>query len=177
MHTSLAGPVPAPSLWITRWSRLISPDGAILDVACGSGRHLRHFLAANLAVVGVDRDVSGVQDLVGRSGAEIVRADLEDGSPWPLPGRRFAGIVVTNYLHRPLLPALIEALQPGGVLLYETFAAGNEKYGKPSNPDFLLKEGELLEIARRKLRVVAYEAVEEAAPRKVVQRIAAIKPE
>jgi hypothetical protein len=127
--------------------------------------------------VGVDRDVSGVQDLVGRSGVEIVQADLEDGSPWPLPGRRFAGIVVTNYLHRPLLPALIEALQPGGALLYETFAAGNEKYGKPSNPDFLLKDGELLEIARGKLHVVAYEAVEEEAPRKVVQRIAAVKPE
>ena len=107
---------------------------------------------------------------------EIVQADLENGSPWPLPGRHFSGIVVTNYLHRPLFPTLIEALQPGGVLLYETFAVGNEKYGKPSNPDFLLRDGELLEIARGRLRVVAYEAVEEDAPRKVVQRIAAIKP-
>jgi len=148
-----------------------------LDVACGSGRHLRHFLNAGHKVVGIDRDVSQLDDLRHRPEVEIVQADLEDGSPWPLPGRNFAGIVVANYLHRPLFPALLEALAPGGALLYETFAVGNEQYGKPSNPDFLLRDGELLEIARGKLRVIAYEAVDEPTSRRVVQRIAAVKPD
>lgn len=138
---------------------------------------MRHFLNAGHKVVGIDRDVSQLDDLHHRPGVEIVQADLEDGSPWPLPGRKFAGVVVTNYLHRPLFPALLEALAPGGALLYETFAIGNEKYGKPSNPDFLLHDGELLEIARGKLRVIAYEALEEETPRRVIQRIAAVKPE
>lgn len=169
-HTSL------PSPWIKRWLPLVYERGPVLDLACGSGRHVRLLLAADHNVVAVDREVSGLADLRGNPRLEIVQADLEDGSPWPLPGRRFAGIVVTNYLHRPLFPDLIGALMPGGALLYETFAIGNEKYGKPSNPDFLLRDGELLEIARGRLRVIAYEAVEEEAPRKVVQRIAAIRP-
>jgi SAM-dependent methyltransferase len=156
---------------------LIYAGGTVLDVACGSGRHLRHFLARDHKIVGLDRDIAGLADLRGDPLVEIVQADLENGAPWPLPGRRFAGIVVTNYLHRPLFPTLVEALEPGGALLYETFAAGNQKYGKPSNPDFLLREGELLDVVRGKLRVVAYEAVEEETPRRaVVQRIAAIRP-
>ncbi|MDF3073675.1 MAG: SAM-dependent methyltransferase [Alphaproteobacteria bacterium] len=169
--------VPAPSPWIARWAALIYAGGTVLDVACGSGRHLRHFLARDHKIVGLDRDIAGLADLRGDPLVEIVQADLENGAPWPLPGRRFAGIVVTNYLHRPLFPTLVEALEPGGALLYETFAAGNQKYGKPSNPDFLLREGELLDVVRGKLRVVAYEAVEEETPRRaVVQRIAAIRP-
>ena len=169
--------VPAPSPWIVRWAPLIYAGGTGLDVACGSGRHLRHFLARDHKIVGLDRDVSALANLRGNPRVEIVQADLESGAPWPLPDRRFAGIVVTNYLHRPLFPALIQALEPGGALLYETFAAGNEKYGKPSNPDFLLRDEELLQVARGKLRVVAYEAIEEETPRRaVVQRIAAIKP-
>jgi SAM-dependent methyltransferase len=168
--------IPAPSPWITRWSPLIYAGGTVLDVACGSGRHLLHFLARDHKIVGVDRDIAALADLSGNPRVEIVQADLENGSPWPLPGRRFAGIVVTNYLHRPLFPTLIEALEPGGALLYATFAVGNEKYGKPSNPDFLLRDGELLEVARGKLRVIAYEAIEEETPRRaVIQRIAAIK--
>lgn len=168
----------APSPWIERWTALIGRDGAVLDVACGSGRHLRLFLSAGHKVVGIDRDMSQLDDLRHRPEVEIVQADLEDGSPWPLPGRKFAGIVVTNYLHRPLFPFLLDALAPGGALLYETFSVGNEKYGKPSNPAFLLRDSELLEIAREKLRVIAYEAVEEQTPRRaVIQRIAAVKPE
>ena len=103
-----------------------------------------------------------------------LQADLEDGSPWPLPGRRFGAVIVTNYLHRPLMPALLEALTPGGVLLYETFMVGNERFGKPSNPDFLLKDGELLEMVRGKFSVVAYEARMVSEPKiAMVQRIAA----
>lgn len=167
--------IAAPSAWITRWAGLIAAGGTVLDVACGSGRHLRFFLSRDHNVVGLDRDGSGLADLQANPGVEIVQADLEDGSSWPLPGRAFAGIVVTNYLHRPLFPALVDALAPGGALLYETFALGNEKYGKPSNPDFLLRPGELLERTQG-LRVVAYEAVEEQKPRRaVVQRIAAVK--
>lgn len=167
----------APSPWIERWTALIGKQGPVLDVACGSGRHLRHFLNAGHKVVGIDRDVSGLDDLRQVGTVEIVQADLEDGSPWPLPGRKFAGIVVANYLHRPLFPLLLDVLAPGGALFYETFAVGNEKYGKPSNPDFLLRDGELLEIAREKLRVIAYEAVDEPTLRRVVQRLAAVKPE
>ena len=106
---------------------------------------------------------------------EIV--DLQDGSPTPLE-HRFDGIVVTNYLHRPLLPVLVAALAPGGVLLYETFAVGNERFGRPSRPDYLLRRGELLEVVRGVLDVVAFEDIIEDAPRpRAVQRIAAIAPE
>ena len=166
----------APSHWILRWRTLIAPHARILDLACGSGRHMRALIEAGHAVTGVDRDISGIADLAGRPNAEIVAADLEDGSPWPLGERRFGAVLVANYLHRPLFDTLLAALSPGGALLYETFAAGNERYGKPSNPDFLLRDGELLDIARGRLFVVAYEAVELQRPRRaVVQRIAAVK--
>lgn len=155
---------------------LIPAHGTVLDLACGAGRHLRLLQAAHRKVIGIDRDLSGVADLTGLPDVELIRADLEDGSPWPLGRRQVDGIVVTNYLHRPLFPALREALRPGGALLYETFAAGNEKYGRPGNPEFLLRDGELLDMARGVLRVVAYEAVEIAGERRaVVQRIAAIR--
>ena len=177
MSADRAACIAAPSPWIVHWAPLVRAGGSVLDLACGSGRHLRYFLGKAHPVVGIDRDVAALADLEGNPSVEIVRADLEDGSPWPLPDRRFAGIVVANYLHRPLFLSLIEALEPGGALLYETFAVGNEKYGKPSNPDFLLRAGELLERTRG-LRVVAYEAVEEETPRRaVVQRIAAVRPE
>lgn len=163
-----------PSPWIVRWAGLVRAGGPVLDVACGAGRHLRYFLERGHKVAGIDRDTARLADLAAEPRVEIVDADLEDGSPWPLPGRRFAGLVVANYLHRPLFPALLAALEPGGVLLYETFALGNEKYGKPSNPAFLLQPGELLERTRG-LRVVAYEAMEEEEPRRVVQRLAAVR--
>ena len=165
-----------PSPWIVRWKALIAPRASVLDLACGSGRHMRHLLETGHAVTGVDRDVSGIADLAGRPDVEIVAANLEDDSPWPLGERRFGAVLVANYLHRPLFDTLLATVAPGGALLYETFAAGNERYGKPSNPDFLLREGELLEVARGRLHVVAYETVETRRPRQaVVQRIAAVK--
>lgn len=163
----------APSRWVTRWAPLIAAGGTVLDLACGSGRHLRWLAAQGWRVTGVDRDAAAVQPL--RTAAEIVVADLEDGSPWPLAGRRFDGIVVANYLWRALLPRLAQSLAPGGVLVYETFALGQERFGKPSNPDFLLRRGELLE-AFADLWVVAYEDGLETDPDRRVQRLVAVAP-
>lgn len=163
------------SVWVARFAGLI-PPGDILDLAAGSGRHTRYFIGRGRHVVAVDRDTSKLADLVGDSQAEIITADLENGGPWPLGDRRFAGVVVTNYLHRPIMTAIIAAVGPRGALIYETFAAGNERFGKPSNPAFLLQPGELLEAVRGRLRVIAYEDIEITTPRPaMVQRIAAVK--
>jgi SAM-dependent methyltransferase len=151
-------PLAAPSPWVQRFAPLI-PEGEVLDLACGSGRHVRLLAALGHPVLAVDRDPQALAACAA-SGVETAQHDLENGAPWPYSGREFAGIVVTNYLHRPLFEPLFRALEPGGVLIYETFAAGNGRFGKPSNPDFLLQPGELLEQARRfgsGLRIVAYE--------------------
>ena len=122
----------------------------------------------------VDRDLSGLGDLAGQPGLETLEADLEDGRSFPLAGQEFAGVVVTNYLYRPLLPALVEAVAPGGALIYETFARGNERFGRPTNPDHLTKPGELLEMVRGALRVLAYEDLIVERPKPAaVQRICA----
>ena len=143
----------------------------MLDLACGEGRHVRFFRRLGHPVVALDRDLSR---LVPDKDIERIEADLEDGSPFPLAGRTFAGVVVTNYLWRPLLPAIVAAVASGGALLYETFALGNERFGKPSNPDYLLRPGELLDAVRGELRVVAYEDLIESAPKPAArQRIAA----
>jgi SAM-dependent methyltransferase len=156
-----------------QWAGLVAADATILDVAAGRGRHTRFFADRGNKVTAIDRDVSA---LAAQPTVEIVQADLEDGSPWPLPGRLFGAVVVTNYLHRPLFPALLHALSPGGVLLYETFMEGNERFGRPSQPEFLLKDGELLELARNRLSVTAYEARMISEPKMaMVQRIAARK--
>ena len=158
----------APSPWVERWAPLIR-SGTVLDVACGSGRHARYFLERGLHVVAIDREP---QDIPG---ARFIRADLEDGSPWPLTGERFEGIVVTNYLHRPLLATLRDSLAEDGVLIYETFMLGNERYGRPSNPAFLLRPGELLE-AFRGLRVEGFEEGPVTAPKPaVIQRLCAVR--
>lgn len=160
-----------PSSWIVTWAGLISPGATVLDLAAGSGRHTAYFAGRGHRVTAVDRDASA---LVPSDTVEVLAADLEDGSPWPLDGRRFGAIVVTNYLHRPLFPSLFAALQPGGILLYETFMEGNERFGKPSRPDFLLKDGELLDLVRGRFSVTAYEARMISQPKMaMVQRIAA----
>jgi len=162
----------APSAWLQRWSHLVPPDAPVLDVACGAGRHMRWFAGRGHAVTGVDRSPEAIEAVAGWG--EAVLADIENG-PWPFAGRQFGAVVVTNYLWRPLLPAIVQALAPAGVLLYETFAAGNETVGKPSRPDFLLQPGELL-TACADLRIVAYEDGFLEAPDRFVQRIAAIRP-
>ena len=162
----------APSPWIRRFAPLV-PPGRVLDVAAGSGRHSRLFLEHGHPVLALDRDIAGLHALMGRPGFEARANDLEIGGD-PLPAEKFAAVVVTNYLHRPLLPALIAAVAPGGWLLYETFAVGNERFGRPSNPDFLLKPGELIEAVAGRLEVVAYEHMEDSQPKPAMrQRIAA----
>lgn len=167
---------PEASAWVRRFAPLARPGGGVLDIACGSGRHLRLFADAGHPVTGIDRNLGGVADLAGRPEVDLLRADLEDGSPWPLPpDRRFAAVVVTNYLHRPLLPLLTALIEPGGVLIYETFARGNERFGRPSSPAFLLEPGELLGLAGTGLQVVAFEQGEVDSPKKaVVQRLCAM---
>ncbi|HXZ93047.1 MAG TPA: methyltransferase domain-containing protein [Burkholderiales bacterium] len=161
--------------WVVRWSHLV-PAGEALDLACGEGRHARFLAACGHRVTALDRDRAALAALAGAEGIETVCADLEDGSPWPLAGRRFQGIVVANYLHRPLFRHLIDALAPGGVLVYETFMAGNERFGKPSNPDFLLRPGELLEAFGTALSVVAFEQGRVRRPKPaMVQRLCALK--
>ena len=160
-----------PSPWVVRWSHLVPAGAPVLDVACGHGRHLRWFAGRGHPVTGVDRSAEAIAAAAGSG--ELIEADIENG-PWPLAGRSFGGVVVTNYLWRPLLPAIVDCVAPGGVLIYETFAAGNETVGKPSRPDFLLQPGELL-AACRGLRVVAFEDGFLQSPARFVQRIAAVR--
>lgn len=159
------------SAWTRRWAHLVTPGGTVLDVAAGSGRHSAFFAARGHAVTAVDRDAAALQAIAGVATAIV--ADLE-GGPWPLPGRRFDAVVVTNYLWRPLLANVLDAVAPGGVLLYETFAAGNETVGRPSRPDFLLARAELLGVAAG-LHVVAYEDGFLTDPDRFVQRIVAVR--
>ncbi|MBL8523936.1 MAG: class I SAM-dependent methyltransferase [Betaproteobacteria bacterium] len=160
-----------PSAWVTRFGVDVAPSGSVLDVACGGGRHANWFAARGHPVTAVDREPVGALMM----GVDFVLADLEAG-PWPFEGRNFAGIVVTNYLFRPLFSRLLQAIDPNGWLIYETFAVGNEKYGRPSNPDFLLQPGELLDVVKGQLQVVAYENGYQDVPRPaVVQRIAACR--
>lgn len=166
----------APSPWIARWSHLLAPGCEVLDVACGSGRHLQWFASRGHTVVGVDQDIATARLQV--PAAELIQADIENG-PWPFLTPhgpcRFDCVVVTNYLWRPLMPILLQSLAPGGLLLYETFAAGNETVGRPARPDFLLQPGELLRICAG-LHVVAYENGFLPNPDRYVQRIAAFAP-
>ncbi|AXA89705.1 bifunctional 2-polyprenyl-6-hydroxyphenol methylase/3-demethylubiquinol 3-O-methyltransferase UbiG [Massilia sp. YMA4] len=166
------------SPWVQRFAPLI-PGGEVLDLACGSGRHARHLQALGHAVVAVDRDAAA---LAAAAGPGIVTSEIdleEEGASWPFGTQRFAGIVVTNYLHRPLFAGMVGSLAPNGVLVYETFADGNAAFGKPSNPDFLLKAGELLEMAKQYgLRVIAFEdGIVNQPKQAMVQRICAVKAE
>ena len=164
--------VSAPSEWVVRCAPLIRSGGRVLDVACGTGRHTRFLIQAGFQVEAVDRDVSALALLPG---VATRQADLE-GESWPYSVGAFDGIVVTNYLHRPLFLHLFESLTADGVLIYETFSEGNQWLGRPRNPDYLLNAGELLEQVKGRLEVNAYEelcVLENK--RAVVQRICAIK--
>ncbi len=164
----------AASPWVERFAPLIVAGGSVLDVACGHGRHCRLLAALGHRVTGVDRDTVALAAFASTPGVMTVAADLEAG-PWPFTDARFDAVVVTRYLHRPLFPALIASLAPDGVLIYETFALGNEAFGKPSNSDFLLAPDELLTWIRARLTVVAFEqGVTTGAAPQVVQRIAAL---
>lgn len=163
-----------PSAWIERFAYLVPAGARMLDVAAGRGRHARYFALRGARVLAVDRDAASLAEVRDVAGVETRVADLEDGG-WPLANEAFDAIVVANYLHRPLLAQLVGALNPDGALLYETFATGNERYGRPSNPAFLLREGELLDAVRGRLTVIAFEQgrVDGERPA-VVQRLAAV---
>jgi SAM-dependent methyltransferase len=171
-----------PSPWIARFRHLIAPGATVLDLAAGCGRHGRLLREHGADVTFIDRDTTPLADLIGQTRARVIEADLEDGpAPFgpegPLAGLRFDAAVVVNYLYRPLLPGLIETLAPGGVLLYETFARGNEAYSRPRNPDHLLKSGELLAAVAGRMQVIGYEhgIIEAADVPGVKQRLCAIK--
>ncbi len=164
-----------PSAWVCRFAPLIPGGGTVLDLACGAGRHARYLAHGGYRVEAADRDAAALAQLADVPGITARCADLENG-PWPYAGRKFAGIVVANYLHRPLFPLLVNALHEDGVLIYETFMAGNERFGRPSNPAFLLQPGELLHAFDSALSVVAFEQGEVALPKPaLVQRLCAVK--
>jgi len=170
--------ISVPSAWVQRWSHLVRPQGGVLDVACGQGRHARWFYQRNHPLTLVDRAQAAIESIaIPAHACEAVVADLETG-PWPFAGRQFDAVVVTNYLWRPLFSTLLDSLAPGGVLIYETFTQGNETVGKPSRPDFLLRPGELLALCHS-LRVVAFEDGFQAGPEgqtpRFIQRIAAVR--
>ncbi len=170
-HNAHQGVAP-PSAWVRRFLPLINAGGRVLDLAAGGGRHVALLRQAGFRVVAVDRDVSALLPFAGPD-CEVRQVDLETGAPWPFGGG-YDGIVATNYLYRPLFLALAAALAPGGALLYETFARGNERFGRPRNPDFLLEPGELL-TAFPTLTVVAFEQGEVTVPRPAaIQRLAAV---
>jgi SAM-dependent methyltransferase len=168
-------PVLEPSAWVRRFTHLIPPGSELLDVACGHGRHTRLARSLGLRVTAVDLDTRGVADLASDAGVRVVTCDLESG-PWPFAADAFGAIIVANYLHRPHFPHLAASLAPDGVLLFDTFATGNERYGRPRNPQFLLAPGELLTAFGGLLQVVAYESGYEAHPRPAIrQRLCAIR--
>lgn len=164
-----------PSPWVERHAGLICPKGEVLDLACGNGRNAQYLASLDKRVTAVDVDVSRVAALAAHDRIEIIEADLEQDA-WPLGERKFDAIVVVNYLYRPHFASLTQALRDGGVLIVDTFARGNEKFGRPRNPAFLLEPGELLAAFSPSLTIVAYEfgVVNEPAPA-VRQRLCAIK--
>ena len=167
-----------PSAWVERWAELVPEGSEVLDLACGNGRHGRLFLERGHPCVFLDKNISALSDLGCNAAAEIIEADLEDGSAFPLAGRVFGGVVVTCYLHRPILQDIIAAVAPGGALIYETFAKGNEVYGHPAREAYLLEEGELLSAVAGQLTVRAYEHGYDEIPKPGIrQRLCAMRPD
>ena len=166
-----------PSAWVARFAPLVPEGSPVLDVACGGGRHTRFFLDRDHPVTAMDRDLSMFGPPRDAPGLTLIEADLEDGTPWPPGDARFGCVLVSRYLHRPLMASLVAAVAPGGVLIYETFAEGQEKFCRPRNPDHLLRPGELLETVRGKLRVLAFEDIQVEKPKPaMIQRICALCP-
>jgi SAM-dependent methyltransferase len=165
-----------PSPWLLRFAPMIEPGARVLDVACGTGRHARVFAARGCRVEAVDRDPAALAALNDIPEIRTRVADLENAE-WPYATGEFDAVVVTNYLYRALFPTLIDCLNASGMLIYETFMAGNEQFGRPANPDFLLRPGELLEMIGNALELVAFEQgyVEQPKPA-MLQRLAAVKP-
>ncbi|CAN5218664.1 class I SAM-dependent methyltransferase [soil metagenome] len=137
-----------------RWLARAPAGATLLDLACGSGRHARAARACGLEVTAVDRDADALAGLAS-PGIETRLADLE-GAAWPLAGRRFDIVLVTHYLHRPLFDAIVDSVAPDGLLIYETFADGQQVYGRPHRAEFLLQAGELLRRVDG-LRVLGFE--------------------
>lgn len=165
----------APSEWVCRFAALIAPGASVLDYACGGGRHARWLAARGARVVAVDRDAAALEGLREVEGVTTRRLELE-AADWPLAGEHFDAVVVSNYLYRPRLAALFGLVRPGGLLIYETFMIGNERFGRPSNPDFLLRPNELLDAFAGRLNVVAFEQGEVARPKPaMVQRLCAVR--
>lgn len=169
---------PEISPWLARFAHLVPGAGRVLDLAAGGGRHTRFLLDRGHGVTAVDRDVAGLADVASDPRLTVVETDLESGAPWPFAAERFDAVVVCNYLHRPTLPGLAQLLAPGGVLIYDTFAVGQETIGRPRNPDFLLRPGELWAVFAAELMVVGYEhGVEPGPPRAFRQRLCAVAGE
>ncbi|MCH9808413.1 MAG: class I SAM-dependent methyltransferase [Alphaproteobacteria bacterium] len=169
--------MPTPSPWVTRFLSGMRPGATALDVACGTGRHIKVALDRGLRVTAIDRDISKATAFAGQTGVELIEADLETGQAFPVPTASFDCVIVTNYLWRPILPDIIAATKSDGLLIYETFAAGNERFGRPSNPDFLLRPGELIEAVRGHMTPVCYEHLQLSDPGRIVQRICACGPD
>jgi len=158
-----------PDSWLTENSHYLRPKSHVLDLACGSGRNTSFLLSLGFQVTCIDIDIRGMSELEKRTGCTVIQADLENDNPWPLNGT-FDAIVVINYLYRPLFSHLIESLAEGGILIYKTFMEGNEKFGRPSNPDFLLKKNELIDAFGKELRVLSFDQGYEE-PAAMTQRI------
>ncbi len=175
-HTnSCHTPNATASPWVNRYLAEIKANGRVLDVAAGSGRHTRLALAAGFQVTAIDRDISRLADLRDNSKLTILEHDLENGQPTPFGKHsNFDGIIVSNYLWRPILPDIVAAVRLTGVLIYETFGLGNERFGRPKNPNFLLRPGELYDAVAGHLTPLAYQHVTLQDPQRVVSRICAV---
>lgn len=163
-----------PSPFVGRFVAGIALDGSVLDVACGGGRHIGLCRELGLRVTGIDRNLNGAAAFATDPGVSLVEADLESDAPPPFADMRFDGVIVTNYLWRPLLPAIVAAVADDGLLIYETFAVGNGRFGKPSNPEFLLRPAELLDAAHGVLVPIVYEHVQLTQPDRIIQRLCAV---